>query len=886
MGNAKSFKDFEGTKISQLLPVIGYNDKDQYLELDDGYIGNMYKVNTLGGAPDNMQNQLEQIYKMKWPDDSFIQILFWANDDINEFRHNFAHYHGDRQTGRPNDALNAISMNILEHYEDAKVNGLAGTDCRPRNFEAYLCIKVPIKGAMGKPTKEELKSYITLRRDVDQYMSSVGLFLTNLDEWGWKRMMSKLLNRSKSASWRKGKDNHNAAYLAREQVHEVGGRVEFKEDHVLLDDQQVALLSPKEYPKIMGFGDMLNIFNDWRYGQSTMWGNFMIVLNVHYPNDKKTRRELKAKRTYMSSMNGNKLVSWIDKTRWQRKDYNIAFDKLEQKRSRLINCYLQFMIFGDDEDHLEREISKFKQIAETNAGFELERDKYLCSPLFLHSIPFGPEVESVKFLQRYNLYPSDIAAFMSPVFSSSKGNSPSKPVIPFLTRNMGLFGFNPFETNGSMNGLVVAESGSGKSVLVQYILTCVLGSGALPCSKIWNILTLSEKEQKEAIELASDIVKAKNDGGMAFIIDVGGSYRQTCEILGGSYLTFGANMKYSLNPFPSVMEWSSSEDPQSGMILEMFKVMADPTGSLDTVTSRMMAVTLQEMWDKYEKESSVTIFQQMCMQSDDQRLRDVGISLKPYAEDGMHGHLFTTKRPPPSLDNPFIVCELEELKSQPENQLIALMQIINLCYKHFFLSDQEAGFKRRKLFIVDESWEFVSSAGGSGGNNPVASFLNSAFRRFRKVDASAWIITQMLSDVYGTEVGRAIVANCVYKLFLYQKKDTIEQVKKDRLLDMSDQEFDLMKSIRTVKHKYSEIFFQGGDDIREIIRFYAPMAMLLMFSTDPKDKADIAFYTEQGYSVEDAINAVIRQRNPEELEFDTDMEDLDNDEEEDELEAA
>lgn len=373
---------------------------------------------------------------------------------------------------------------------------------------------------------------------------------------------------------------------------------------------------------------------------------------------------------------------------------------------------------------------------------------------------------------------------------------------------------------------------------------------------------------------------------MAFIIDVGGSYRQTCEILGGSYLTFGANMKYSLNPFPSVMEWSSSEDPQSGMILEMFKVMADPTGSLDTVTSRMMAVTLQEMWDKYEKESSVTIFQQMCMQSDDQRLRDVGISLKPYAEDGMHGHLFTTKRPPPSLDNPFIVCELEELKSQPENQLIALMQIINLCYKHFFLSDQEAGFKRRKLFIVDESWEFVSSAGGSGGNNPVASFLNSAFRRFRKVDASAWIITQMLSDVYGTEVGRAIVANCVYKLFLYQKKDTIEQVKKDRLLDMSDQEFDLMKSIRTVKHKYSEIFFQGGDDIREIIRFYAPMAMLLMFSTDPKDKADIAFYTEQGYSVEDAINAVIRQRNPEELEFDTDMEDLDNDEEEDELEAA
>ncbi|MEZ9856622.1 AAA family ATPase, partial [Vibrio breoganii] len=117
-----------------------------------------------------------------------------------------------------------------------------------------------------------------------------------------------------------------------------------------------------------------------------------------------------------------------------------------------------------------------------------------------------------------------------------------------------------------------------------------------------------------------------------------------------------------------------------------------------------------------------------------------------------------------TLDNPFIVCELEELKSQPELQVIALMQIINLCYQHFFLGDAQAGSQRRsKAFIVDECWEFLQEKQGSTGANPVSSFLESAFRRFRKVDASAWIITQLLSDLYGSSVGKAIAANCVYR---------------------------------------------------------------------------------------------------------------------------
>ncbi|WP_299020950.1 TraC family protein [uncultured Photobacterium sp.] len=886
MGLARFFKQYQHHNIGKLMPVIGFNRRGQYFELDNSYIGNMYRLQTVGGTTENMQSQLEAIFKQEWPENAFIQVLFWANDDLTTFNQNFAMLHGDRQFGMANERLTAISKGLIRHFVEGSQYGLGGTDCRPRNFECFLCVKIPIKGNQGKPTKDEFKSYCNLRDDLTEALDSVGLFTTSLDEWEWKKVVEKMLNRKQSSTWRKGRESYNAAMLAREQVQEIGGGIDFSEESIAVDEQKIALLTPKIYPKVIGFGDMLNVFNDWRFGQQTVWGNFMIVLNIHFPDNRTSRAQIKAKRTYMSAMSGNKFVNWIDRVAWQRKDYNTTFEKLEQKRSRLVNAYLQFMVFGDDDNDLDKQVSKFKQIAASNAGFELERDKYLTAPLFLHSLPFGPEKEAMKALHRYNTIPSDVAAFLAPVFSSSQGNAPHKPVIPFVTRNLGMFGFNPFETDGSMNGLVVAESGSGKSVLVQYIVTCVLGSGLIPSPAIWNELSLTEKEKADAIALASDIISAKRDGGMAFIIDVGRSYFNLCQALGGEFISFGKDMDFSLNPFPSVVDFNSSEDPQSGMILEMLKIMADPSGNLEVVTSRMMADVLQEMWNEHGTESSVTIFQQMCMKHEDKRLKDVGYALKPYTEDGMHGHLFTTKKAPPSLDNPFIVCELEELKSQPENQLIALMQIINICYRHFFLQDgdKDVSEQRRKVFIVDECWSFLSGSDDvKGQKNPVATFLEAAFRRFRKVNASAWIITQMLSDVYGSQVGKSIVANCVYRCYLYQKKDTIEQVKKDRLLDLPDQDFELLKSIRTRKNLYSEIYFQAGDDVAEIVRFYAPASMLLLYSTDPRDKADLKHYTSQGYSLDDAIDKVLEQRRPND--FATDMNDLDNEDEEEEAAA-
>ncbi|MEZ8028387.1 TraC family protein [Enterovibrio norvegicus] len=890
----KFMKEMGDQNYGQHLPVIGYQRKDRYFQLDDGYIGVMFKLHTLPAVNDEIQEQFETIYKFDWPEHSFVQTIFWASDDISPQINRLKTLHGGRQVGQPNDQLDAVSENLCQFYYDAAANGFAGTECKPRSFEVYLAFKIPIK--RFKPTEKELATLFALRRDVSESCSKIGMAPIEMDEWSWWMMMNRLHNRGNDAKWRTGMYTPDPSRLVREQVQDIGGKIEFHKDCIQIDDQYIASLSPKLYPKAMTFGDMLNIYNDWKFGSNSFWGNFMMVLNVHMPNDKATKKLLKSKRAWMNMQSNNRFTQSIDKVRWQKKDYDEAFSKMEGKKSRLVDAYLQVLVFADSREDMEEKVSKFRRIAASPAQFELEQDKHICGPLFLQSLPFGPEKESIKHLHRYLLLPSDCAGFLTPFLSSSVGNTTLKPIVPFVTRAMGMFGFNPFETNGSMNGMVVAESGSGKSVLIQYIVNCILGSGPDQSNYTFQKEQLRKElegknprdytsEEKE--KLKKQLESAIRDGGMAFIIDVGRSYERLCEVLGGQFICFGGDMPFSLNPFPSVIDWNGSKDPQSGMILEMVKVMAEPNGTLGTYESRKMSTILGKMWEQHKQKSTITIFAQMCKEDPDKRMQDIGEQLQPYCEGGMFGSMFTDTKPPPSLDNPFIVCELEELKSQPEVSIIALMQIINLCYQHFFMSDSGSAKKRRKVFIVDECWSFLSGSENVGQQvNPVAKFLEAAFRRFRKVNASAWIVTQMLSDIYGSDVGKSIAANCVYRCYLYQKRDTIEQVKKDRLMDLSDQQFELLKSIRTRKNLYAEIFIQAGDDVTEIVRFYAPPSMLLLFSTDPKDKEDMQRYVDQGYGVNDAIDAILKERGITARDLNTGMVDLDNDDDEDDMEAA
>jgi conjugal transfer ATP-binding protein TraC len=92
---------------------------------------------------------------------------------------------------------------------------------------------------------------------------------------------------------------------------------------------------------------------------------------------------------------------------------------------------------------------------------------------------------------------------------------------------------------------------------------------------------------------------------------------------------------------------------------------------------------------------------------------------------------------------------------------------------------------------------------------------------------------------------------------LKQKGQTIDQVRRDEKLPLTEAGYDLLKTVHTQAGKYSEIFFitENGAGIGRLIvnRFQQ-----LLYSTKHSEVQAIKDYQRQGLALQDAIDAVIQ----------------------------
>ena len=154
--------------------------------------------------------------------------------------------------------------------------------------------------------------------------------------------------------------------------------------------------------------------------------------------------------------------------------------------------------------------------------------------------------------------------------------------------------------------------------------------------------------------------------------------------------------------------------------------------------------------------------------------------------------------------------------------------------------------------MIDEAWDLLKEG-------HTAKFMEAAYRKFRKYEASAIIATQSVADLYNStdnQIGQAIAANSAFNFLLGQKEQTVEQVKEKKQLTLSDAGFEQLKTVRTVKGVYSEIFLQSNAGTG-IGRLIVSDFEKLMFSTDPTDIARINYYVQMGATYSDAINQIL-----------------------------
>ncbi|GEM_PF-2424126 len=385
--------------------------------------------------------------------------------------------------------------------------------------------------------------------------------------------------------------------------------------------------------------------------------------------------------------------------------------------------------------------------------------------------------------QRTRRLMTECVSVLLPVLSGEAPFDPQGEV--FLTTRHGLATTLDFFRGrpGNRNLIVTGASGSGKSFLLQYLLS-----------------SLIERYQHRLFVL---------------ITEAGGSYRRFVARYGGTVVRIGRPDSPALDPVVGV----DPEDRQSVMlyarmlrqILELGPAGAPPEGE---IFDGLMNVFAQTPPARLRTEEV---------------LRRLGLHDRAStARELLRNFIFNETAFVPHTSVAFIELPPSLVsagaKDDPWSEVIRSVVVRSL-FAVFFarLWDPSVDYK---ILVADEVWSLLRTPAGRG-------YFDYANRAFRKYQAGLWVASQSMGDFIVPDdpaFGRAFVTNAFYKLLL-------SQVYTEPLgwcfeaIGLPPSEAWQAMGIRSSPGHYSEALLIEGDRMR-IVRLTVPDEVYRIYQTD------------------------------------------------------
>jgi len=423
-----------------------------------------------------------------------------------------------------------------------------------------------------------------------------------------------------------------------------------------------------------------------------------------------------------------------------------------------------------------------------------------------------------KGMQRAQIMSSLNAASMVQVQGDWSGTSPARILKddgsvdkfgagPLLVSRRGqLACFDLLQTAENYNFVIVATSGSGKSFFANEIVCDFLSKG-----------------------------------GIARLIDVGRSYHRFCEIMGGQNVVFSPKSPMSLNPFTGVRTELDLDDIFS-TVKELIRLMCFPLqDDKDVPAWEYSAIEngIRAAWLAKNEHTELADIYDWFLAQNDARAKDLAYQLEAFVK-GRYAKWFAGPRTV-NFSSPLVVIELEELKADPQLQTVVMSLVINHVGREMYLSDRSLP----KLLAIDEAWDLL-------GGMRTGKFIETSFRRARKYNGIAGVITQSFEDFEKSEAAKAAIANASWQFVLRQKSESLEFAKAAKRIVGDEATFALMRSIKP-GDGFSEIFVRGERG-SGLYRFVVDRHSYYTFTTSPRDVPRIDALVREGVPLADAID--------------------------------
>lgn len=784
-----------------LSPVLAYEERKHLFWCDDGALGFGFVCQPLPGGDEKSEARIRSFLDRDWPADTMVQMLLVGSPNLVAWLETTSVI---RQAS--GDALDKAAWtrrgDMLASAISEPFAAIPNTHLR--DFQILVTVKVPVSTRPPRPG--EIEETARLANAVEAELDAIGIDPKVMTATDWLTQMNVLCNRDDVASWRQfgrvdpGRDQPLAA-----QFVDFGNEIRIERDHISIGEGAcIAFMSPKTLPETLFFGQTAHMLYDLLQGARGVRTPFYLAVNLHFPDDVKARADVEKKRAYAMHMADGTMTRWLPTILKRSEDWNLLHESLA-RGSRPVRVMMTFGVYGRDQAELRRHMAEIRAFAaEQNFIFSTERR--ICLPLLINTLPFGADLAVIGDLARYNTLSTEHAARLLPIFGDWKGTP--TPVVQFVSRAGQYMTLDLFDSGTNYNAVIAAQSGSGKSFFANELVAGYLAAG-----------------------------------GMVWTIDIGGSYRNLSETLGGEYIDFDAEGQICLNPFGLVREF----EEEAAMLVTLVGAMAAPSETLSDYQRAELTRTITDLWADHAHGLNLDIVATALDAHQDKRVRDIGAQLFQFTSRGAWGRYFVGENTV-SFANRFTVLELEGLRGQAHLQQIVLLQLIYQIQQAMYGGDRG----RRKIVLIDEAWSLLS-------DGEVGRFIEHAYRRMRKYGGGAITVTQSVADLFQSEVGKAIADNSAHMFLLGQRPDAIDRVVAARQLPLSGLGLELLKSVRTVPGKYSEIFILS-DWGQGIARLVVDPFSRLLYSTRPDDLALIARFRGRGMSAAEAVEAALAAR--------------------------
>jgi conjugal transfer ATP-binding protein TraC len=453
-------------------------------------------------------------------------------------------------------------------------------------------------------------------------------------------------------------------------------------------------------------------------------------------------------------------------------------------------------------------------------GFILDRLNYIQLPSFLASLPLCISSEYFEKTKKYTRAFSRQAAHFFPIEADMQGNVAN---IILMSRRGRIAGIDIFGSETNKNALILAESGAGKSMFVNYLALC-----------------------------------SYSRGDKVFIIDVGRSYEKLCKTFNGQFIELMPERPMSFNPFTDIKTSEQLFDELDFLASFIYTLGASRNASKSEEDAKFIEQHIQAaikyIFSKSDDENPMTItdVRDYLAKESDKRLRDFAVQMGSFCKGGVFGAFFDGPNEI-NFDKDIVVLEIDGIDNLSADIRDAIISVfIYKVSQYIYIQNIEL---RRTLLVIDEAHKFIGK-----DNRKMDLFVEQAYRRFRKHNGAICMATQGFGDIYNKDnpalarLGTSIVDNSKWTFFFQQKPSSIDIIADSAAFkSLGDLNIEILRSLDTKKGEYSELAVYHDGSLTPF-RFVANKFIYYLLTTDPDDKQKInELINMKGYSLVRAI---------------------------------